>query len=81
MHRIDQLELLETMSRIREETRVLFGEAAPSERRSLALRRTLGLLRYMAEHLEMVGGESPTRSQGPAHKAPLWATPMPVREL
>ena len=80
MHRVDQLELLETMLRIREETRTLLGETTP-ERRSLALRRVVGLLRYMAEHLEMVGSESHPRTQGPAHKAPLWATPMPVREL
>jgi hypothetical protein len=80
MHRIDQLELLETARRIREEIGALLSETAP-ERRSLALRRVVALLRYMAEHLEMVGSESRSRSQGPAHKAPLWATPMPVREL
>ena len=80
MHRIDQLELLETVLRIREETSALAGETVP-ERRSLALRRILGLLRYMAEHLEMVGSDSQPRPQGPAHKAPLWATPMSVREL
>lgn len=80
MHRVDQLELLETILRICEEARALSGETAPA-RRSLAQRRIVGLLRYMAEHLEMVGGESRPRSQGPTHEAALWATPMSVRDL
>jgi hypothetical protein len=80
MHRIDQLELLETILRIREEARALSGETAPA-RRSLAQRRIVALLRYMAEHLEMVAGEPRRGSQGATHEAALWATPVSVRDL
>lgn len=55
MHRIDKLELLETLSQIRQETSSLLGEIA-AERPSPSLRRIIVLLGYMAEHLEMVGG-------------------------
>lgn len=56
MHRIDQLELCETLIQIREEAKSLVGEIA-DERRLLGLRRIVALLSYMVEHLELVDGE------------------------
>jgi len=62
MHWIDQIELCETLFQIREEAKSLVGEIA-DERRLLGLRRIVGLLGYMVEHLEMMGGEpQPSRA-------------------
>jgi len=54
MHWIDHIELDHTLSQIREEARSLAQDVA-HERRLLGLRRIVGLLNYMREHLEMVG--------------------------
>ena len=57
MHWIDHIELDSTLSQIREEARSLAEDVA-YERRLLGLRRIVGLLNYMLEHLEMVGAEA-----------------------
>jgi hypothetical protein len=56
MHWIDHIELHHTLSQIREEARSL-AQGVADERRLLGLRRIVGLLNYMMEHLEMVGVE------------------------
>ena len=58
MHHIDRLELLDTLAQLRREARLLVAEA-PSVERVTRLRRMAFLLRYMAEHLEMLGGVGP----------------------
>jgi len=58
MHRIDRLELLDTLAQLTREARLLVPEA-PSVDRLARLRRMAFLLRYMAEHLEMLGGVGP----------------------
>ena len=54
MHRIDRLELLDTLAQLTCEARLLEGEPASGDRLARLRRMTL-LLRYMAEHLEMLG--------------------------
>ena len=58
MHRIDRLELLDTLAQLTREARLLVPEA-PSVDRLARLRRMAFLLRYMAEHLEMLGEAAP----------------------
>ena len=58
MHQIDRLELLDTLAQLRRETRLLVTEPASVDRVA-RLRRMAFLLRYMAEHLEMLGGAEP----------------------
>ena len=54
MHRIDLLELLDTLTQLTREARLLVDEPASGERLARSRRIAL-LLRYMAEHLEMLG--------------------------
>src|SRR2546423_13680977 len=58
MHRIDKLELLETLSKVRQETKALLVETA-ADGDTLRLRRIILLLGYMAEHLEMLREAGP----------------------
>lgn len=68
MHQIDQLELSNTILKIRAEAKLLLASTA-SEDRSPRLRRILALLGYLTEHLEMIGGKSRE-----------WTPPMSARE-
>jgi hypothetical protein len=54
MHRIDRLELLDTLAQLTHEARFLVGERDSGDRLA-RVRRIAFLLRYMAEHLEMLG--------------------------
>lgn len=58
MHRIDRLELLDTVAQLRREARLLAAEGASPDRLT-RIRRIAFLLRYMAEHLEMLGAAGP----------------------
>ena len=53
MHRIDRLELLETLAALRREANLLVAEVASADQLTRARRISL-LLRYMTEHLEML---------------------------
>lgn len=56
MHRIDQIELRETLSQLRREADSLAAEVTDEER-LLRLRRIVVLLDYMTEHLAMMRAE------------------------
>lgn len=57
MHPIDRLELADTLSKLRLEANLLATERVPGNR-LVRLRRMDFLLRYLAEHLEMLSGTS-----------------------
>lgn len=60
MHRIDRLELLNTLAEARREAKLVLGELQRTQA-GVRLRRIVVLLGYMAEHLEMVGGPTQLR--------------------
>ena len=60
MHRIDRLELLDTLAEVRREAGLLLNAATHVERLA-SLRRISFLLAYMGEHLEMLNAPACAR--------------------
>lgn len=75
MNRIDELELLANVSAARREAKLLLAETSPGPH-SARLRRIIGILAYMREHLEMLT-VSRWREPGTA-PAPTDAQPSPT---
>jgi hypothetical protein len=60
MHRIDRLELLDTLAEVRREAGLLLNASTHVERLA-SLRRISFLLAYMGEHLEMLSAPACAR--------------------